>query len=406
MKEQAMTHLPQSESLLARLEPLQRYALRIGIVAGILLLLAGAFLGSTQFFRSYLVSIIFWVQISLGALVILMIHHVIGGRWGVMIQRLLEAASLTLPLMALLFVILFLGIPVLYPWANPDFVAHHYATQVKQIYLNTPFFIIRTLVFFAIWILFAHLLRKWSIKLDSDPENKDLRDRLRNLSAPGVVVFGFTITFASVDWMMSLEPDWYSTIYGMRFGVATFVAAFALVDALLMKFLAYEPWRNRIKTLQISDLGNWLLAGVMLWAYLAFSQFLIIWSGNLAEEIPWYVARTAGGWQWVALVLVVLHFTLPFFFLLSRGTKQAPNRLFWVAAIILVVRFVDVIWRIVPAFHPEQLYIHWMDVLALIAVGGFWVAFFLRHLTRAPMLPLYDSRAAAPAQQEVVGHAR
>ncbi len=400
-----MNDLKADDKLLSRLQSFQKNALLIG-VAGFVLLAIGYFLESETFFISYLIGWVFWMQVALGGLLLLLIQNTIGGRWGVIVQRLAEAATATLPLLAALFLVIVVGIPHLYHWAHADAVAHDALLQAKAPYLNVPFFLVRAIIYFAIWIGAATLLRNWSAQLDQAPDDENIRKKLRNLSSPGILIFGFTVTFASIDWMMSLEPHWYSTIYGMSFGVSAMTSGFAFLIVVLMRMIKYKPWNTLVKTLDVSDLGNWLLASVMLWAYLLFSQFLIIWAADLPEETTWYLARTAGGWQWIAIGNVALHFFLPFFFLLVRGTKKAPARLCKVAAFVLLMRFVDLIWMIMPAFSPGKLAIPWLSVVAVIAIGGLFMAIFLQQITRSNFLPSYDSRLPIhDATEEVSSHA-
>ncbi len=392
------------DKLVSRLQSYQKISLIVGVI-GILILIVGYFLGVETFFPSYLIAWVFWIQVALGALVILMIQNTVGGRWGLAIQRVLEAATQTLPLLAILFLVVIVGIPHLYEWSHADVVAHDELLQKKAPYLNVPFFIIRSVIYFAIWIGIAYFLRKWSIKLDQDPDDAATRKKLRNLSAPGILIFGITVTFASVDWMMSIEPHWYSTIYGMMFGVGTLASGFAFSIIVLMGLLKYRPWSEVIQTLDISDLGNWLLASIMLWAYIAFSQFLIIWAANLPEETTWYLARTTGGWQWVAIVNIALHFFLPFFFLLSRGTKREPGRLKMIAWLVLIMRFVDLVWLIFPAFSPGKLAFPWLSIAAWMGIGGLFLTIFFRQLAKVHVPPLYDSRMPVPnVSEEAHGH--
>ena len=400
-----MSFLEDSKKLHPQLTHIQTFALFLGVV-GLLFMIVGIFFDKAQFFQSYLLGFIFWILVALGSLSILMIHHVAGGKWGVMIQRLLEGAASTLPLMALLFIPILFGMPYIFPWARPELVAHDPILQAKEPYLNVPFFIVRAVIYFVIWIGIAHALRRWSTKLDKDPDNAKMKGHLRHLSAPGILIYGLTITFASTDWMMSLEPHWYSTIYGMMFGVTAFTLAFAYVILWLMPLVSKKPWAGVIETLQISDLGNWLFAGVFLWAYLSFSQFLIIWSANLPEEIPWYLNRQTGGWQYLAIALIFIGFFLPFFVLLARGTKRYARRVKWSAALVFVMQFLFIVFLIVPAFHPRRLSIHLLDIAAVIGIGGIWVAAFIWQIKRQSLLPLYDPRAEIVHEpQEASSHA-
>ncbi len=399
-----MTRIQADEKLIRRLQSYQKIALIVGVL-GMLALVVGYFLGVEDFFPGYLIGWVFWVQVALGALVILMIQNTVGGRWGLVIQRVVEAATTTLPLLGVLFIVVIIGIPHLYEWSHAEVVAHDEVLAHKAPYLNVPFFIVRGVIYFVLWSGIALLLRKWSLRLDQNPDDAATRKKLRNLSAPGILLFGITVTFASVDWMMSIEPHWYSTIYGMMFGVGSLASGFAFSVIVLMGMLKFKPWNQIIQTLDVSDLGNWLLASIMLWAYMAFSQFLIIWSANLPEETTWYLARTKGGWQWIALINIFLHFFLPFMFLLVRGTKRAPGRLKKIAWLVLIMRFVDLLWMIYPAYTPEKLAFPWMSIAAWLGIGGLFLAIFFRQLAQVSVPPLYDPRLpVATVSEEAHGH--
>jgi hypothetical protein len=333
-----------------------------------------------------------------------MLHHLVGGNWSFAIRRLFEASAMTLPLLALLFIPLAFGMEALYSWTNPEEVAHSELLQHKAVYLNVPFFIGRTVLYFIIWIGLAYLLNKWSLQQDQtgDP---GLKNRLRNISPPGLILLVITATFAAFDWMMSLEPEWFSSIYGIMFisGQALVAIAFAVIMLSLLR--RQKPLADWATVGVFNDLGNFLLAFVSFWAYIAYSQYLIIWSGNLPEEIPWYITRTQGGWQYVALMLVVFHFALPFAVLLSRAIKRNVKILTGIAVFIVLVRFVDLFWLTMPALRPN-LSLHWLDVVIPIALGGFWVAFFAWHLKRKSLVPLHDPyfQQVAVAHQEVAVH--
>ncbi|MDZ7289036.1 MAG: hypothetical protein ONB44_01505 [candidate division KSB1 bacterium] len=380
----------QTDSLKSHFNRIRQRAIIVGVVALVLMGLSAA-LSTEQFFRSYLFAYLFWFGITIGCLAVLMLHHLVSGGWGFVIQRLLEAGTRTLPLMVLLFVPFFFGLRELYLWARPEVVAGDEILQQKSLYLNVPFFGMRTIGYFAIWSVFAYLLNKWSSEQDRTA-NPALTNRLRNLSGPGLVFFVLTMTFAAFDWVMSLEPHWFSTIFGVVFviGQGLVTLAFAIIAVRLLS--RHEPIAGVITTKHFHDLGNLTLAFVMLWAYVAFSQFLIIWSANLPEEITWYVHRLHGGWGVMAIALVVFHFAVPFLLLLSRKTKQRVELLARLAAAMIIMRLVDLFWIVAPNFHPEKFSIHWMDVLAPLAIGGLWLAVFVWQLQRRALLPLHDPR--------------
>jgi hypothetical protein len=376
---------------------LQKRSLGLGLIAAVLCAV-GAMILPSVFFRAYLSAYIFWSGIPVGCLALLMLHHLVGGRWGFMIQRVLEAAIQTLPLMALLFIPLLFGLADLYPWARAEVVAADPLLQQKAGYLNVPFFVGRTAGYFALWTLLGRVLVAWSLQQDRTGDGA-LTLRLQKLSGPGLVLYGLTVSFTSVDWMMSLEPKWYSTIFGMIFMVSFGLAALALA-ILATRFLAAEkPLDRVVSSDRWHDLGNLLLALVMFWAYLNFSQFLLIWSGNLAEEIPWYLHRTGGGWEWIALALILFQFALPFVLLLSRNTKRNSHILAAVAAAILFMHWLDIIWMVTPSLYPARFHIHWLDIVALLGIGALWLAAFISYLKARSLLPLHDPRFAELLEQ-------
>lgn len=358
-------------------------------VGGLALCAVGGFTNPTQFFFSYLLAFMFWLGIALGCLSIVMLHHLSGGAWGLVIRRLLEAGTRTLPLMAILFLPLLLGIPSLYVWARPDVMASDPILREKSLYLNVPFFLARALIYFGVWAGLAHFLNRWSLEQDrtADPA---LARRLQVLSAGGIVLYALTITFASFDWVMSLEPHWFSTIFGVLFMGGQALSALSFIIAAAVFLATRKPLCDVLLPSHFHDLGKLLMAFIMLWAYFSFSQFLIIWSGNLTEEIPWYMHRLAAGWQWVGIALVLFHFAIPFAILLSRANKRKARILGWVAAGVIVMRVVDLFWLIGPEIHQEGLRVHWLDVAAPLAVGGVWLAWFLWQLGTRPLLPLND----------------
>jgi hypothetical protein len=352
-----------------------------------------------RFFASYLVSFLFWVGFSLGCLGLTMLHHLVGGSWGFPTRRPMEAGALSIIPLAVLFLPLALGLPDLYPWARPDAVRLDPEIQHKSAYLNVPFFLVRFAVYFGLWILLAGLLCHWSRAQDDSPDSAPSR-RLQRLSGPGLVGLFLTSTFASMDWGMSLEPRWSSTIYGAMFVSGSAVSTLALMIVVAIALSAEEPMREAASPDRLHDLGNLLLAFVMLWAYMAFSQFLIIWSGNLGEEVPWYIRRTTGGWQWVALLLFGFHFVLPFFVLLLRESKRQGRHLFWIAWLVIVMHLVDMVWLVVPAQatsgNPR---LPWEDtpfiLMTTAGIGGLWLAFFLWQLRGHPLVPLRDPNLIA-----------
>jgi hypothetical protein len=372
-----------------RLVSARRNVLIAGII-GLVLSAAGLFLDRDHFFHAWLTAWVFWTGFGLGSMGLLLLHNATGGDWGVEIRRILEAAARTLPLSALLFLPLVFGLSDLYLWARPEVVAGDALIRHKAPYLNVPFFLARTAVYFAIWIGFATWFTRRSLEQDRQ-RSKGIARNLRLTSGPGLVGYMLTMTFASVDWVMSLEPHWFSTIFGALLIVGQILSAFAfavLVDILFLPRKA-APAGNPESPLY--DLGNLMLAFVMIWAYLAFSQFLIIWQANLAEEIPWYLRRLTGGWQLVGLALVLFHFALPFALLIWRGVKRKPHLLVRVAGLILFMRLVDLFWTISPATETvEALTPHLVQLVTPIGIGGVWLAVFLGGLKQRWDVPAHD----------------
>jgi hypothetical protein len=371
--------------------PLHRIGRTALLVAGVgaAACLLGLVVDGEQLVRSYLVAYLYWTGASLGSIALLMINHVTGGAWGVAIRRFLEAMIRLLPVMALLFLPIALGLPQLYEWARPEAVAHDALLQHKHAYLNVPFFLARTAGYFAIWILVERTLVRWSDAQDATTDALPT-ERLELVSRGGLLVMGLTMSFAAIDWMMSLEPHWSSTIYGVIFMGGSVLTAMAL--AIVLSALAREGTRlpDAISPDQFHDLGKLMLAFTMLWAYFNYSQFLIIWSGNLPEEISWYLARTSGGWKALTISLVAVQFVLPFIILLSRRVKRRPAALAVVAGGMLVARFVDMFWMVSPAFHEGAFAIHWLDLAAFLAVGGLFIGLTIRQLVGRPLVPLHD----------------
>jgi hypothetical protein len=375
----------------------QQLALIVGVVFMVIFII-GFVLDRSQFFHSYLFAFSFWAGISVGSLALLMLQHLTGGGWGFVIRRVLEAATRTLPLVLVLFVPIVVGTHWIYRWTDHEYVSHHPALVLKSKYLNLPFFSIRAVVYFAIWLLLAFFLNHWS-KLQDQTGERQFTKRMQTLSGPGMVLLVFTVTFASIDWFMSLDAEWYSTIYGFIFVASWSLSALAFVIAVLANLSKHEPMNGIVAQLHFHDLGKLLLALVMLWSYFAYSQFLIIWSANLPEEIRWYLPRTRGTWGMIALVVVVLHFAFPFLFLLSRSLKRNASKLVIVAILILVMRLVDLLWMIAPTFMGEHFHVSWMDVVAPVGFGGLWLGFFAWQLGRRPLIPINDPQYESVLEQ-------
>ncbi|HEX6730113.1 MAG TPA: hypothetical protein VF074_08890 [Pyrinomonadaceae bacterium] len=383
-----------------------RTALIVGVAFLVILIVWGVF-NHQGFHQAYLLGFTFWAGIALGSLALLMLQHLTGGGWGFVIRRTLEASTRTLPLIAVLFVPILLGAHALYPWTHQEEIDKHPVIQAKIAYLDLQFFSIRAVVYFAVWLTLAFLLNRWSLQQDRTADQQSSK-QMRVLSGPGMVLFIFTVTFASVDWYMSLEPEFTSTIYGFIYVASWSVSALAFVIAVVATLSKQEPLKGIVAPLHFHDLGKLLLALVMLWAYFAFSQYLIIWSGNLPEEIGWYLHRTRGTWGVIALTIITLHFAAPFLFLLSRSLKRDPQKLVIVALLILVMRYVDSMWMLVPAFNAEHDHFGLLDVVmsivSALALGGLWLAMFIWQLNKRSLIPINDPQYESVLEQAHAGH--
>ncbi len=372
----------------AALDRIGTLALGVG-VAGAVLLVVGFFLWPERFFRSYLVGHLFWLGIALGSLALVMVQHLSGGAWGLAARRVFEAASRTLPALALLFVPVALGLGSLYEWTHEEVVREDPLLLHKAPYLDGTFWIVRAAVYFAIWIGLAYFINRYSARQDAAPA-VGWTKKLKVVSAPGLVLYVFSISFASFDWIMSLEPHWFSTMYGVWLLGGHGISALAFLIVVTGWLVKREPMAAVYRKVHFHDWGKLMLAFTLLWTYFSLSQFLIIWSANLPEEVIWYEHRLTGGWQYVAISLALLHFAAPFLLLLSRDLKRDTKRLVPVAVLLLVMHWVDYYWNVMPAFSKGDFTLHVLDLLAPIALGGLWVWLFVRELRKRPLLPVGD----------------
>ncbi|MFN8443027.1 MAG: hypothetical protein U0175_19785 [Caldilineaceae bacterium] len=379
----------QSEEVVRFLERIQGRALIGGGVA-ILLAIVGFFLNRAQFFQSYLFAYFFWLGVSLGCLALLLVYHITGGHWGFVIRRILEAAALVSLLMIVLIVPLFFGMSDLYSWVKPDVVAADPLLQHKQPYLNLPFFVGRNVIYFVVWCGATLLLARWSWQQDGSAERAfDLAERMRHFSAPGLALYGLAMTFAAIDWLMSLEPHWFSTIFGAMIASAQVVTGLAVATILLCLLIPRDPQFGEIADRYIDDFGKLLLSLSLFWVYMTFIQYLIIWAGNLPEEVVWYLRRLRQGWQWVAVLVLLFHFVLPFAALLAGQVRKQRPWLTIVAASLVGADLVYFYWVVTPVFHPA-FHLHWLDIVIPCAIGGLWLAAFSWQLRRRPLLPNHD----------------
>jgi hypothetical protein len=370
----------------------QQWALIIGAV-GLVLCAIGAIFRPAQFLQSYLFAYLFTLGLALGSMAILMLQYLTGGDWGVVTRRILEAAMRTLPWLAIGFLPIALGVRSLYVWARPA-LATAGALDYRTEYLNVPFFIARAVVYFAIWLTMERRLNRWSWEQDRGGGALGWLKRLRRLSGPGLVIYAVTITFAAYDWVMSLNPEWYSTIFGLLIiaGQALSSTAFVILVAALLA--NRDPMARVFQPRHFHDLGKLLLAFVMVWAYLAFSQLLIVWAGDLPQEIAFYTPRMQSSWRRLGVLLIVLHFALPFALLLSRDLKRRAGSLAALAGLVIVMRVIDLFWLVAPEFRRHGLTVDWFDPVTVLGLCGVWLALFTRDLKARPMLPLRDPHLA------------
>jgi len=368
-------------------------SLIVGVVFGIVAAVL-AFTRPDEFYRGYLLGFMCWLGVALGSMAIIMIRHLTGGGWGIVIRRLQGAAMRTLPLLAFLFIPIAIGIKHLYIWAQPldqitDKHLHDHLVDITKTYLTTSGFIYRAIFYFAIWNLLSFLLSKWSKEGDS-PSTRDNTQRFKVVAGPGLILYGFTISFAAIDWIMSLDPSWISTIFGLIILIGEVLSAMCFAVVVERILYNYKPMSEMLKPDFVHDHGKWMLVFTMVWAYFSFSQWLIIWAGNLPTEITFYLKRITGGWGIVALILALLGFCVPFTILLSRSFKRDIRKLVWLAIWIILIRYLDLFWIIEPNFS-KTLTITIADIVVPIAIGGFWLAYFFYNLGTLPLLPAYDA---------------
>lgn len=357
------------------------------------------------FFAAYLPAYFFWLDMTLGCLGLAMLHGLTGGGWGTAIRRIIESGYQTLPWMIVCFVPLWLGVGEVYPWTNAEFVAHHESVARKVAYLNVEQWHLRAVVIFGVWLAISVLLDLASPRADTRPDSPRAR-RLQTIGGVGFIAYGVTITLAAVDWVMSLEPEWFSTMYGVLYMADEAVAGLAFAILIISRLGRYEPWSTTATVERRCDLGNLLLAFVMFWAYVNFMQFLIIWSANLPEENVWYLRRAVDGWLYVVVGLAIFHFAAPFLLLLSRAQKRRAFSLGRIAVLLLIVRYVNLLWMIVPGLmehsrEPRLWTSLWLAPAVWAAIGGVWLALFARRLSVRVVIPIFDPKLTEPRHDVV-----
>ena len=379
------------------------------VVGGVALLVAifGAMKSPADFYHSYIFSYMLILGLTVGSLGLLMLQHLTGGIWGIVIRRPLEAASRNLWLMLILFIPIVMGMKYLYSgnesetgWLNAPKEGEHALTSWQQGYLTSGGFLTRAVIYFVIWIGLMLVFNNWSKQQDQESSGEGLKQRLKTLAAPGVILYILAMTFAAIDWVMSLSPRWASTIYGFLFVAGQAISAMALMMPVIVLLAGSDPFHEIIKKRHLHDLAKLLFAFNMLWAYFAFSQLLIIWSGNQPEEITFYRSRLNGQWGVVAVMVLLFSFAIPFLLLLSRDVKRTASVVSKIAVWMIFMRLVDLYWMTRPEFTSRAVPT-WLDIVVPIALIGLWLGFFAMNLKQRPLLPLGDPNLSeALAQHE------
>jgi hypothetical protein len=377
------------------IDRIRQTALFAGVI-GLVICAIGIVKAPDRFFPSYLLAYMFVLGLSLGSLGLLMLQHLTGGNWGIIIRRPLESATRVMGVVTVLFIPIFFGMKHLYAaWMTaPRFGEGEGAlSEFQSRYLTPNGFRVRAVIYFAIWGILVFLFNRWSREQDANPEDNSVRRRFKILAGPGIIIYVFVMSFASIDWVMSLSPHWASTIYGFIFVAGQCISSMSLMIAIVVLLARTGPLSGILQPRHIQDLGKLLLTFVMLWAYFQFSQLLIIWSGNQPEEISFYYSRLYNQWGIVAVIVVIFHFFVPFFLLLSRDLKRNPKLLPGVAIWLILMRLIDLFWYTRPEFTPRALPTIW-DLAAALGVGGLWFFFFAGNLKQAPVLPVGDPNLA------------
>ncbi len=368
-----------------------RGAFALMALAGLALCGLGFALDRDQFFFSWITSLLFFLSLSLGALFFVMVQHLARAGWSVAVRRLAEAAAWTVPVFALLFLPVLAGLDRLFPWTDAEAAAHDHLLQGKRGYLNAPFFVLRAAVYFAVWTLLARYFHRTSVAQDASRDPR-LTVVMQRRAAPGMIAYAVTVTFMAFDWIMSMDPHWYSTIFGVYVWAGSVLAAFALLTLTGRALTGAGYLRAVFRVDHVQDLGRLLFAFTVFWAYIAFSQFFLIWYGNIPEETIWYLHRAQGSWKTVSVVLMVGHFAVPFVLLMSRFTKRRPAFVAAMAAWILGMHYLDLHWLILPNLRHDGFALHWLDLASLLGIGGVFLLVYSHRLAAAALVPTGDPR--------------
>jgi hypothetical protein len=371
---------PPSAALLAALRALRRWALGLGAV-GVVATLVGLLLNRGQFFPAYLVAYLLWLGVAVGCLGMALIYRLTGGFWGSASREVVFAGAETVPLLALLFLPIAVGLPEIYVWARPGALSAASLSGHQPTYLAQPFFFARVILYFLSWVALATFLVRWTDQWEQTGEPRQYW-RARRLAAGGLVAISLTIAFAMIDWVMSLDPTWTSTIFPAMVSIGHLLASFAFVVGVVCWLGDRFLTDRAAKTHLLNDLAGLTLAIVLLWSYLAFSQLLLIWAGNLNDEITFYESRLTNGWQWVGLAIIGSQFAVPFAALISTDVRRSARAMAIVAASLAIGRLIDLTWLVEPSFPPAPLSAYWLNLAAVIGLGGIWLALFADRLRR------------------------
>lgn len=402
---------PENYKAPADINRLRAIALGVGGIA-LVVWAVGVYFNTEQALRSWLLGFIFWGGIGIGSLGVLLLQYLTGGAWGVVIRRIVEAGSRTLPLIVLMFIPIAIGVYThnIYEWTHMAPTEH--AIEARGPYLTTWFWILRSFIYFALWGLMVYLLNKWGAdqdKTNTVEESRLVLEKASRFSGPTMVFYCLVVTFAVVDWIMTLDPHWFSTIWGLLFVAGWGLSCFCFVVAVLSFLIDRSPMDGVLGKRHFHDLGKLMLALVMVWAYFNFSQFLIIWSGNLPEETTWFLTRMKGGWGYMGVALILFHFAFPYLLLLKQDLKRKAKLLASLALFILFMRLVDMFYQIGPTFRVDpnwtlpqgSFYVSWLDIVGPIAVGGIWLWYFFGQLMSRPIVPAKD-----PYFEEAIAHGK
>lgn len=357
----------------------------VGLIAS----LVGYFLNSEQFFYSYLTSFTFFTSIALASMIMVMIHHITKSSWGTVLRRIPESFFANIWIWSIFIIPVLIGMSTLYSWTNTEYIADDPIMVGKIPYLNVPFFVIRQLLYFAIWGYLGHRLYKVSIEMDKT-NDWGLAQALRNLSAPGILIFALTIAFASFDWLMSLDAHWFSTMFGVYFFAMSFQALFPILILMVFWLHKKEILKNTIGKAHIYDLGAWFFGFSVFYAYIAFSQFLLIYYANIPEETLWFYHRLEGSWEWVTYSLLFGRFIIPFILLLNRDTKHNQKLLVFTSILVIVMHFVEIYWIIMPVMSHSGVAISWIDFTTFIGLGGIFMGLFFQQFKKNNIVPIND----------------